>query len=104
MQESNPKVKHVALLKFKEGTPQEQIEEVFNQLMDLSENVPGIEDYVAGPNNSPEGLTEGFTHGFVMTFHDAAARDAYLTNTDHERFKTNALPLIDKLIVFDFEV
>ncbi len=104
MQESNPKVKHVALLKFKEGTSQEQIDDIFNQLMDLSENVPGIEDYVAGPNNSPEGLSEGFTHGFVMTFHDAAARDTYLTNADHERFKGNALLVVDKLIVFDFEV
>jgi len=98
MQESNPKVKHVALLKFKEGTSQEQIDDIFNQLMDLSENVPGIEDYVA------EGLSEGFTHGFVMTFHDAAARDTYLTNADHERFKGNALLVVDKLIVFDFEV
>jgi len=104
MQELNPKVKHVALLKFKEGTSQDQIDDVFNQLLDLSENVSGIDDYVAGPNNSPEGLTEGFTHGFVMTFHDAAARDAYLTNADHERFKGNALPVIDKLVVFDFEV
>lgn len=104
MQELNPKVKHVALLKFKEGTSQEQVDDVFNQLLDLSENVSGIDDYVAGPNNSPEGLSDGFTHGFVMTFHDAAARDAYLTNADHERFKGNALPVIDKLIVFDFEV
>jgi hypothetical protein len=104
MQEPNPKVKHVALLKFKEGSTQEQIDNVFSQLMDLSENVPGIEDYVAGPNNSPEGLSEGFTHGFVMTFHDAAARDAYLTNADHERFKSNALPIIEKVVVFDFEV
>ena len=104
MQESNPKVKHIALLKFKEGTSQEQIDDVFSQLLDLSENVAGIDDYVAGPNNSPEGLAEGFTHGFVMTFHDAAARDAYLTNPDHERFKSNALPVIDKVIVFDFEI
>jgi hypothetical protein len=104
MQELNPKVKHVALLKFKEGTTPEQIDDVFSQLLDVSENVPGIDDYVSGPNNSPEGLSEGFTHGFVMTFHDAAARDAYLTHTDHERFKSNALPVIDKVIVFDFEV
>jgi hypothetical protein len=105
MQEpSMPKVKHVALLKFKEGTSPEQIDEVFNQLLDVSENVPGIDDYVAGPNNSPEGLSEGFTHGFVMTFHDAAARDAYLTNPDHQRFTSAALPVIDKIVVFDFEV
>jgi len=99
-----PKVKHVALLKFKEGTSQEQIDEVFNQLLDVSESVPGIDDYVAGPNNSPEDLSDGFTHGFVMTFHDSAARDAYLTNPDHERFKSAALLVIDKVVVFDFEV
>ena len=39
-----------------------------------------------------------------MTFHDSAARDAYLTNPDHERFKSAALPVIDKVVVFDFEV
>src|SRR5688500_689224 len=104
MQELNPKVKHVALLKFKDGTTQEQIDDVFSQLLDVSENVPGIDDYVAGPNNSPEGLSDGFTHGFVMTFHDAAARDGYLTNADHERFKSAAMPVIDKVVVFDFEV
>ena len=105
MQEpSMPKVKHVALLKFKEGTSPEQIDEVFNQLLDVSENVPGIDDYVAGPNNSPEGLSDGFTHGFVMTFHDAAARDGYLSNPDHVRFTSAALPVIEKIVVFDFEV
>ena len=69
-----PKVKHVALLKFKEGTSQEQIDEVFNQLLDVSESVPGIDDYVAGPNNSPEDLSNGFTHGgWAMPFVDDVA-------------------------------
>jgi hypothetical protein len=99
-----PKVKHVALLKFKEGTSQEQIDEVFSQLMDLSENIPGIEDYVAGPNNSPEGQSEGFTHGFVMTFHDAAARDAYLPHPEHQKFTEGAMPILEKVVVLDFEV
>jgi hypothetical protein len=98
------KVKHVGLLKFKEGTSQEQIDQVFADLMDLSETIPGIEDYVSGPNNSPEGLADGYTHGFVMTFQDAAARDAYLPHPEHERFKTGALPLIERVVILDFEV
>ena len=98
------KVKHIALLKFKDGTPQEQIDKVFEDLMDLSESIPGIEDYVTGVNNSPEGLDQGFTHGFVMTFQDAAARDAYLIHPEHERFKTFALPFVEKVAIFDFEV
>ena len=99
-----PKVKHVALFKFKEGTSQEQIDKVLEALMDLTESIPGIEDYVAGTNSIPENLNKGFTHGFVMTFTDAAARDAYLTHAEHERFKTDALPTIENLVVFDFEI
>jgi len=98
------KVKHIALLKFKEGTSQEQIDKVFEDLMDLSETVPGIEDYVSGPNNSPEGHNQGYTHGFVMTFTNAEARDSYLHNIDHDRFQKAALPLVESVTVVDFEV
>jgi hypothetical protein len=98
------KVKHVALIKFKAGTADEQIQKIFDEILDLTETVPGIEDYVSGVNNSPEGLNQGFTHGFVMTFTDAAARDAYLPHPEHERVKTLALPQIESVIVFDFEV
>jgi len=99
-----PKVKHVALFKFKEGTSPEQIDKVLEALLDLTESIPGIEDYVAGTNSSPEGLNKSLTHGFVMTFTDASARDAYLTHAEHERFKTEALPTIEELVVFDFEI
>lgn len=98
------KVKHIGLIKFKEGTSEEQIDDLFNQLLDLSESIDGIEDYVSGPNSSPEGLAQGFTHGFVMTFQDAAARDAYLPHPQHETFKNTFLPIIDSIVVFDFEV
>jgi len=98
------KVKHMGLLKFKEGTSEDEINRIFDELMDISENIPGIEDYVSGPNSSPEGLSDGFTHAFVMTFSDAAARDAYLPHPDHEKFKSAALPHIEKVLVVDFEV
>ena len=99
-----PKVKHIALFKFKEGTAQEQIDQALEQLLELSESIDGIEDYVGGVNNSAEGLSQGFTHGFVMTFRDAAARDAYLPHPDHERVKAAILPVIDSIVIFDFEV
>jgi hypothetical protein len=98
------KVKHIALLKFKDGTPSEDTDKVFDNLMDLSETVPGIEDYVSGPNNSPEALNQGYTHGFIMTFQDVAARDAYLTHPEHDRFKKEVLPHVDAVLVFDFEL
>ena len=98
------KVKHIGLIKFKGGTSQEQIDQVFSELMDVSENITGIEDYVSGQNSSPEGLDQGFTHGFVMTFADATARDSYLKHPDHEKFKGGALPLVESVVILDFEV
>lgn len=98
------KVKHTALIKFKDGTSQDQIEQLFQEVMDMTENIPGIEDYVWGENSSPEGLNQGFTHGFIMTFTDTASRDAYLPHPEHERIKGALLPHIDSLVVFDFEV
>ena len=98
------KIKHIALFRFKEGTTEEQIQKTLDELMELSENVRGVEDYVAGVNNSPEGLNKGYTHGFVMTFTDAAARDAYLPHPEHERVKTTVLPWIEDVAIFDFEV
>ena len=98
------KVKHIVLFRFKPETSPEQIDQMFQEIMDLSETIPGIEDYVSGPNISPEKLDDGFTHGFVMTFQDIAARDAYIPHPEHERVKAIIFPLIEKVLVLDFEV
>lgn len=98
------KVKHIVLLKFKEGTTEELINKFFDEVLDLSESVPGIDDYVSGANCSAEGRSQGLTHGFIMTFANAAARDAYLVHPEHERFKAAMLPLVDAILVFDFEL
>jgi hypothetical protein len=98
------KVKHIVLLKFKEGTTEEQITKFFEELLDLSETVPGIDDYVSGTNCSSEGYNQGMTHGFIMTFSDAAARDAYVVHPEHERVKAILLTMAESVLAFDFEV
>jgi hypothetical protein len=98
------KVKHIVLLKFKDGTSEEQIAKFFEELLDLSETVPGIDDYVSGANCSSEGRSQGMSHGFIMTFSDAAARDAYILHPEHERFKTMALTIVENVLIFEFEV
>ncbi|NDA66320.1 MAG: Dabb family protein [Verrucomicrobia bacterium] len=97
-------IKHIAFVQFKADTTPDQIDQIFNALLDLSESIPGVEDFISGPNNSPEGLTGGHTHAFVMTLADTAARDAYLTHPEHQAFVAWALPLIEKVTVLDFEL
>lgn len=98
------KVKHIVLLKFKSSVADDQVNQVFDSLLDLSETIPGVEDYVSGANMSPEGLNNGATHAFVITFTDATARDAYLVHPEHEKVKTLLLSAVDSVTVVDFEV
>jgi hypothetical protein len=96
-------LKHIALVKFKPGTTEQIIRESFEAIGKLRETIPGILDYSWGPNNSPEGWNQGFTHAFVMTFQDASARDAYLPHPAHERVKQLVLPHIEAVVVLDYE-
>jgi Stress responsive A/B Barrel Domain len=76
-------IKHVVLLKVATGIPAEEVEQALQGLASLVGRIPGLLDYSGGANNSPESKARGFTHGFVMTFADAASRDAYLPHALH---------------------
>jgi hypothetical protein len=94
----------MVLVKFKPAASRETIAGLFAELGKLPEVIPGIEHFSWGPYSSPEGLHGGFTHGFLMTFRDAAARDGYLPHPEHERVKQMILPHVEGVIAFDFEV
>jgi hypothetical protein len=100
-------IKHVVLLKFKSTTSTKKVEEIFAALAGLQKKVPGIVDFSGGAYSSHEGLNQGFTHGFVMTFLDAASRDRYLPHPDHEVVKQMILPELDGgiagVVAFDWE-
>jgi len=96
-------VQHIALFAFKNGTTSEFIQRITDELRRLTQVIPGITHFSIGTNNSPEGLASGLTHGFVMTLKDSAARDAYLSHPEHEKFKAFVIPYIEKIVVFDYD-
>ena len=97
-------VKHVVLWSFKAGLSPEKIQESFDLLRALKEKIPFVRDFAGGPNISQEGLSQGLTHGFVMTFSDRKAVSEYLQHPEHTKTVEKALPVIEKLVVVDFEV
>jgi hypothetical protein len=103
-----PHVKHLVLFKFKPSTPRDKIGEIFEALDELPATIPGLIDFVGGAYRSPEGLNQGFTHGFVMTFADPESRDVYIDHPEHEKIVQVILPELDGglsgAIAFDFEV
>ena len=96
-------LKHIAIAKFKPGTSDKQIGAFFEAIGRIREVVPGILDYSWGVNNSTEGLSQDFTHAFVMTFKDAATRETYLRHPAHENAKNGILPSIEAVVVLDYE-
>jgi hypothetical protein len=96
------KMYHLVLVKFAKPKTH-RMDDLCVALENLRKKVPGFLSCIGGPYTSPEGLNQGFTHGFVMTFADAAARDHYLTDPDHEKLKQAFLPDLEGVIAFDFE-
>jgi hypothetical protein len=99
-------VTHVVLFRFRSDLPQGSVEAVFEEMRGFRQTIPGITAFQGGAYNSPEGLAQGFTHGFTMTFADSAARDAYLPHHLHQAVVAKLLPMLDGgldgVVAFDF--
>ena len=95
-------LRHVVLFKFKPEATKEQIDEIVAGFQQLPKKIDGITAFEWGTNNSPEGLNEGFTHCFAVSFKDAKSRDAYLPHQAHKDFVSILLPRLEKVLVVDY--
>lgn len=76
-------ITHIVLFKFKSTSSDDQIQACFARLAELTEALPIIRSFKWGQYDSQEGLNQGFTHAFIMTFDHADDRDIYLTHPEH---------------------
>jgi hypothetical protein len=97
------KVQHMVMVKFKPVEGEGKVGPLLAALRELPRKIPGILHFSGGPYASPEGLNQGFTHGFLFTFESAKARDAYLNHADHQKVVAEFLPLLENVLAFDFE-
>ncbi len=95
-------LRHVVLFKFKDSSSEAAVDSVVNAFRALPEKIDAIQGFEWGTNNSPEGLNDGFTHSFFLTFASEEGRDAYLPHPDHKAFGDIAGPHIDKVLVVDY--
>jgi hypothetical protein len=94
-------VNHIVLLTFKLGHAS-QFQPLMKALAALRSKLPGMTGISGGPYDSPEGFNQGYTHGLIITFADAASRNQYLGHPDHEKVKADFLPLVEKVVAFDY--
>lgn len=100
-----PQIQHLVLFKIKPEVTSEKITSMLEPA-DAGSSIwlGALLTKAGGQYSSPEGLNQGYTHGFVMTFESVDARDAYLPHPEHSRVKAALLPCIDSVVAFDFEL
>lgn len=103
---TSSQVKHVVVFKYKAKATAEEISQVTKAFKELKSTIPGIVSFEYGENNSPEKLNKGFTHVYLLTFENAAARDAYLPHAEHKKFGEllRKLDVLEEPFVVDFQV
>jgi hypothetical protein len=94
-------VTHVVLITWADHTDGPARHAVRQAIRSLQHRVPGVDDLREGESISPEGLESGFEYGFVITFPDAAARDAYLPPPEHLAVAEEIGRSAAKVLVFD---
>lgn len=99
-------VRHIVVFKYKSTATPENINEVTAAFKALKDKIPDIVSFESGVNNSPEKLNKGFTHVYLLTFENIAARDAYLPHPEHKKFGEllGKLNILEEPFVVDFQV
>lgn len=94
--------RHVVLFKFKPEATAEQIKEIEKAFAELPSKIDTVTGYEWGTSQSVEGLNDGFTHCFLVTFKDKAGLEKYLPHEAHKAFGAKLKPLLEKATVFDY--
>jgi hypothetical protein len=95
-------LRHVVLFGFKTTSSPQDVEKIVTAFQALPGKISEIKGFEWGVNSSPEGLNQGLTHAFTVTFHSDADRDAYLPHPAHQEFVGLLGPHLDKVTVIDY--
>lgn len=95
-------LRHVVLLKFKDSSTPAQVKEVEDAFRKLPSKIKEVKGLEWGTDNSPEGLAQGFTHVFFVTFNSEEDRAVYLPHPEHKAFVKVLEPQLDKVLVVDY--
>ena len=94
--------RHVVFFKFKDSASAEQVQAIEKDFITLAKKVDTVKAFEWGTNVSPEGLNQGFTHCFFVTFASAKDRDTYLVHAEHKKFVEILKPHMEGALVVDY--
>ena len=92
---------HIALFRWKNGTPQNKINKVIKNIRQLKNKCNGVIDIMAGKNFSR--YSEGFTHAIVVIGKNRTALKTYRNHPEHLRIAKEIDKMEEHGVGIDFE-
>ncbi|GMY27985.1 stress-response A/B barrel domain-containing protein HS1-like [Fagus crenata] len=103
MEQGNGLVKHMLLVKFKDGVSENQIDELTKGYANLVNLIETMKSLHWGKDVSIENLHQGFTHVFESTFESTEGIAEYIAHPAHVEFANLFLSNLEKVIVIDYK-
>ena len=95
--------RHIVMFKFKDDAPAAKVQGIVDAFKALPGKLPAIQAFECGTNVSPEGLDQGFTHIFMVTFASKEVLEKqYLHEPAHQEFVALLGGVLDKVLVVDY--
>ncbi|GAA0150410.1 hypothetical protein LIER_09358 [Lithospermum erythrorhizon] len=103
MEEAKGVVKHILLATFKEGIPEQQIEQLIKEYANLVNKIEPMKAFHWGKDVSIENLHQGYTHFFESTFESLQGIAEFVPHAAHVEFANKFVEHVDKVLVFDYK-
>ncbi len=97
-------LRHVVLFSFKDEVGERSLQNIISSFKSLETAIDCVKSIEWGKDNSPEGLSKGLTHCFIVTFDGEVSRDLYLTHPKHLAFIELVKNQLKDVCVVDFWV
>lgn len=98
-------ITHCVFFKRDAGVSDAAVIAVYEKLSAITDRLAGASNFRSGVNTSPENLGRGYADGFMIDFENAAQRDAYLVDDQHQKAGGELVSLcengIEGIFVFD---
>jgi len=78
-------LQHIVLLNPASDAGLATMIDAMDQLAAVADKIPGMTGFQHGPNRDFEAKSQDYPYGFICTFTDQAALEAYANDPDHQR-------------------
>lgn len=101
-------IKHCVFLNLAPEAEFDRLMDAYEMIGEVLDEIDGVYDYAAGPNRDFEGKSPAYETGFIITFMNKDALDAYAVHPKHQEAGAILTSLCfngsDGIIVFDLDV